>query len=157
VSVPADRDALWRDLRGLVIDGLDGYRRQVSEASGLPFSRVRALRRLDRLGPLSHAALAEAMMVDRPAVTGVVDDLCARGLARRDGHPTDRRSKLVSLTAAGRALVHTVEAVVPPPPPGWDELPATDLAALRRVLRALSDARWHASEPTPERQPAPTP
>jgi len=57
---------LWRGLRGLVVDGLDDHRRQVAEITGLPFSRVRALRRLTS-GALTHAALAEAMMVDRPA------------------------------------------------------------------------------------------
>lgn len=72
-----DSFAVWRDVRALVIDGLDGYRKQVAELTGLPFSRVRALRRL-RTGPLTHAALAEAMMVDRPAATVAVDDLRAR-------------------------------------------------------------------------------
>ncbi|HEY0573791.1 MAG TPA: MarR family transcriptional regulator [Pseudonocardia sp.] len=131
---------LWRDLRGLVVDGLDDYRRQVAEITGLPFSRVRALRRL-RSGALTHAALAEAMMVDRPAATVAVDDLCARGLTVRAAHPTDRRSKLVSLTAEGRRMVELIEDVVPPPPPGWAQLPPEDIAALGRVLDGVAAAR----------------
>ena len=50
----------WRGLRSLVTDRLDEYRRLVVEATGLPFSRARALRRLTA-GPLTHSALAEAL------------------------------------------------------------------------------------------------
>lgn len=131
-----DPRVVWRDLRGLVIEGLDEHRRRVTERTGLPFSRVRALRRLAP-GPLTHAALAEAMLVDRPAATVAVDDLCARGLAVRASHPTDRRCKLVSLTADGRRMLELADSVMSPPPPGWTELPADDLAVLARVLRRV--------------------
>jgi len=131
---------LWRDLRGLVVDGLDDYRRQIAEITGLPFSRARALRRLTS-GALTHAALAEAMMVDRPAATVAVDDLCTRGLTVRAAHPTDRRSKLVSLTAEGRRMAELIGSVVPPPPPGWAELSPEDMAALGRVLDMVTAAR----------------
>jgi DNA-binding MarR family transcriptional regulator len=120
----------------LVIDRLDEQRRLVVGQTGLPHSRVRALRRL-AAGPLTHAALAQAMMVDRPAVSVAVDDLCARGLAVRTAHPTDGRCQLVSLTEEGRRVLELIESVVPPPPPGWSELPREDLAALDRVLTQL--------------------
>lgn len=132
-----DGTRVWRELRGLVVERLDEYRREVAEVSGLPFSRVRALRRL-RTGPLTLGELAEAMLIDRPATTVAVDDLCARGLTLRRGHPTDRRCKLVSLTGAGVRMMELVDAVVPPPPPGWAELPPADLAVLGRVLEHLA-------------------
>jgi DNA-binding MarR family transcriptional regulator len=134
-----DRLEAWRLLRAVVTDRLDEYRRAVVEATGLPFSRARALRRL-LPGPLTHGALAEKMMVDRPAASVAVDDLCARGLTRRVPHPTDRRSKLVELTEEGRRVALLVEAVVPPPPPGWADVPAADLAAVVRVARIVRDA-----------------
>ncbi|HWN33119.1 MAG TPA: MarR family transcriptional regulator [Pseudonocardia sp.] len=139
----ADPDEVWRNFRALVVDRLDESRRQISEATGLPFSRVRALRRL-RFGALTHAALAEATMVDRPAMTGTVDDLCARGLVVREAHPTDRRCKLVALTPAGRAMLARVDAVVPAPPPGWADAPAEDLAVLARLVD-----RVRAADPMP--------
>lgn len=132
-----DGTRVWRELRGLVVERLDDYRRGVAEVSGLPFSRVRALRRL-RPGPLTLGELAEAMLIDRPAATVAVDDLCARGLTLRRGHPTDRRCKLVSLTDAGVRMMELVDTVVPPPPPGWAELRPADLAALARVLEHLA-------------------
>ena len=132
---------VWRELRSLVIDGLDGYRHQVAEITGLPFSRIRAVRRLGRHGALTHAGLAEAMMVDRPAATLVVDELCERGLAVREAHPTDRRCKLVTLTPSGQRMAATIESVVPPPPQGWDELGPEELATLSRAVRRLSRRR----------------
>ena len=130
----------WRGLRSLVTDRLDEYRRLVVEATGLPFSRARALRRLAS-GPLTHSELAGALMVDRPAATVAVDDLCARGLTERRVHPTDRRRKLVSLTAEGARVAELVRSIVPPPPPGWQEVAPADLAALRRVVETVSEAR----------------
>ena len=140
-----DPAELWRDFRMLVVDGLDEARQQIAEVTGLPFSRVRALRRLRRYGPMTHGALAEAMMVDRPAATVAVDDLCARGLTVRRPHPTDRRCKLVELTAEGNAMLATIDAVVPPPPPGWADVEPADLAVLTRVVHRLRTAAQPAS------------
>ncbi|HTK61247.1 MAG TPA: MarR family transcriptional regulator [Pseudonocardia sp.] len=130
----------WRGLRSIVTDRLDEYRRMVVEATGLPFSRARALRRL-KSGPMTHSELAGALMVDRPAATVAVDDLCARGLVERRPHPTDRRRKLVTLTAEGARVAELVTSIVPPPPPGWREVSAADLAVLRRVVETVSEAR----------------
>ncbi len=129
----------WGRLRSVITARLDEYRRQVTAATGLPFSRIRALRRLAP-GPLTPSALAEAMMVDRPAATVAVDDLCALGLVARRPHPTDRRCKLIELTDEGRRTFALVEAQVPPPPPGWSSLSPADLAVLRRILDILDAA-----------------
>ena len=51
----------------------------VSEALGLSFARVRALRRL-AAEPLTLRALAELLAADPPYVTLIVDDLEKRGL-----------------------------------------------------------------------------
>jgi DNA-binding MarR family transcriptional regulator len=140
-EVGADSLVAWRGVRALVLEGLDDSRRRVVELTGLPFSRIRALRRLRRSGPITHSALAEAMMVDRPAASVAVADLCARGLVVRRPHPSDRRSKLVSLTPAGREVIDRVESFVPPPPDGWAGIPADDVAALLRVLRGVGHDR----------------
>lgn len=149
-----DRTRAWTELQRLVTDRLGDYRREVAAISGLPFSRARALRRLAP-GPITHGQLAEALATDRPATTVVVDDLCARGLAVRAPDPGDRRRKLVSLTDEGRRLAALVEAVTPPPPPGWDDVTPADLDALLRVVRTVGTDRGSrcASAPSPTTPP----
>ena len=41
-------DEVWRAMASLVIDNRDSWKRAVVEHSGLPFSRIRVLRRLVR-------------------------------------------------------------------------------------------------------------
>ena len=60
-----------------------------------------------------------------PAATVAVNDLERRGLVTRCEHPDDRRAKLVSLTAAGRATLRAGKSV-PDHAPG-------PLAALSRA------------------------
>jgi DNA-binding MarR family transcriptional regulator len=96
----SERDRAWQCLVALVMDGRWDWRRKMSEAAGLPFSRVRALDRLRR-GPLTLRALAEVIGTDPPATTVLVNDLEARGLVVRETHPEDKRAKVVSLTARG--------------------------------------------------------
>lgn len=136
-ATAATADQVWASLVALVMDTLGDWRRRVSEVTGLPFGRTRALRRLHD-GPLALHALAEAMSVDAPAATVAVNDLEARGLVVRQPHPTDRRTKLVSLTPAGRELVARERAIVQHAPRALAELPAADLAAFARVVDALT-------------------
>jgi DNA-binding MarR family transcriptional regulator len=133
----ADQDSArlaWRAMSELVL--ADDRRAAVSEALGLSFARVRALRRL-AAEPLTMRALAERLKADPPYVTLIVDDLEQRGLVERRPHPTDRRAKLVSLTPAGRAAVGKAERILDEPPPALRELPAAELTALLRVLDRL--------------------
>jgi DNA-binding MarR family transcriptional regulator len=56
-------------------------------------------------GACDQAELAALAGVDRATLGGVVERLLARGLLRRTAGLKDRRTKLVSLTAAGRAAL----------------------------------------------------
>jgi DNA-binding MarR family transcriptional regulator len=55
--------------------------------------------------------LGNRLLIRPPSVTGVVDRLERAGLVERTGSPSDQRSKLVALTAAGRQLVRRAIAV----------------------------------------------
>ena len=109
----------------------------VSEALGLSFARVRALRRL-AVQPHTLRALAERLAADPPYVTLMVDDLEQRGLVQRTPHPDDRRAKLVQLTDAGRAAAARADAILDEPPSALRDVSAKDLAALLRVLERLA-------------------
>ena len=129
----ADAERAWEILVALVME----TRRKVNEVSGLPFSRVRALRRLEG-EPRTLSDLAYAMSVDAPAATVVVNDLEARGLVKRKAHPENRRSKLVMLTAEGRRIVDAVNNIDDKPPVELTRLSAKDLAELRRIVETMA-------------------
>ncbi|KPG28214.1 MarR family transcriptional regulator, partial [Mycobacteroides immunogenum] len=75
-------DEVWRTMASLVLDNRDGWRRTVVEMTGLPFSRVRILRRLARQS-MTMKGIAEATALDAPAATVAVSDLERRGLVVR--------------------------------------------------------------------------
>ena len=101
-------DKVWQDLTRLVLDNKDTWRRSAVAETGLPFSRIRILLRLAR-SPMTVKEVASAATIDAPAATVAVNDLEDRGLVVRETDPNNRRSKLVSLTDAGRDLVASVK------------------------------------------------
>lgn len=130
-------DAVWRDLSRFVFDNRETWRRAVVDQSGLPFSRIRILRRLART-PLTVKEVAEHATMDAPAATVAVNDLESRGLVVREIDPSNRRSKLVSLTDNGHAAVAALDSVEDPAPDALAGLDDDDLAALRRILDKLT-------------------
>lgn len=134
-----DRDHAWQRLVALVMDSRWDWRRKMSEAAGLPFSRVRALDRLRR-GPLTLRALSEVVGTDPPATTVIVNDLESRGLVMRQTHPDDKRAKIVSLTPEGRRVLRSARAVTEKAPVAFDELTDGDVAELNRIVERLGKA-----------------
>ncbi|MEC3916039.1 MarR family winged helix-turn-helix transcriptional regulator [Nocardia sp. CDC160] len=129
-------DEVWRQLSHIAWYTRDTWRRAVVERSGLPFSRIRIMRRLLN-GPLTAKQLAAAATMDAPATTVAVNDLEDRGLVVRQIDPTNRRSKLISLTDAGRAVVTDAIATPDPAPPEFATLNPDDLRTLREILSKL--------------------
>jgi DNA-binding MarR family transcriptional regulator len=83
---------------------------------------------------MSMSELAEALGIDRPNATTLVDDLEAQGLVRRRPHPTDRRAKLVEATRKGKALARRADEILATPPSALRKLDGADIATLKRVL-----------------------
>ncbi|MDT9593154.1 MarR family transcriptional regulator [Nocardioides zeae] len=81
-------------------------RRVVARRAGLSDHELSALEMLSRdaTGP---GELAGALDVTRPAATGIVDRLVARGHAERRAHPADRRRTEVVVTDSGRGEART--------------------------------------------------
>jgi DNA-binding MarR family transcriptional regulator len=73
-----------------------------SEATGLTPTSTAALATIDRFGPLTPSELAEIERVKRPTVTRTLGCLEREGLVERTADPTDGRSSLVTVNAAGR-------------------------------------------------------
>jgi DNA-binding MarR family transcriptional regulator len=130
-------DDVWRAMASLVIDNRDGWRRAVVEQTGLPFSRIRILTRLSRRS-MTAKQLAHAATMDAPATTVAVNHLEERGLVVRETDPTNRRCKVVSLTDAGREMVHTIDAVDDPAPNALTALDDVQLKELKAILDGLT-------------------
>jgi DNA-binding MarR family transcriptional regulator len=132
---PALARRTWRALSELALDR--DRKVAVADVLGLSWTRVLAVRRL-AVGPQTQRELAERLSADPPYVTLMVDDLEKLGLVRRQPHPTDRRAKLVELTASGRAAAARADAILDEPPAELHGVPDADLEAVLRVLERLS-------------------
>jgi DNA-binding MarR family transcriptional regulator len=132
-------DEVWNALTSLVFDNRDSWRRVVVEETGLPFSRVRVLRRVARAdAPMTVKQVAHEASMDAPAATVAVNDLEERGLVIRAVDPANRRCKTVSLTDAGRAVLATIDAIDDPAPEVLTTLDDDELRALRATMRKLT-------------------
>lgn len=91
----------------LIGDRLAEYAAQ----QGLQVGEADVLLTLRRAGDpyrLSPTALADSLLISTGAMTNRLDRLEARGLVRREPHPSDRRALQVALTSEGGALVDRV-------------------------------------------------
>jgi DNA-binding MarR family transcriptional regulator len=79
--------------------------RQAHAAGELTLSEASVLSRLDRQGPASPGVLAEEEGVRPQAMAATLAALGQRGLVDRTPDPADGRRVVMSITAAGRALV----------------------------------------------------
>ncbi|HEV8550848.1 MAG TPA: MarR family transcriptional regulator [Polyangiaceae bacterium] len=134
MSKAADR--VWSAMVTAVMDTRGDWRRRVTEATGLSFARVRALKRVAEK-PLTLSELAASMSVDAPAATVTVNALEKRGLVVRTPHPTNRRVKLVSITPAGRTMAAKVKAVVENAPDGFSALSPKELDVLEKAIATV--------------------
>jgi MarR family transcriptional regulator, organic hydroperoxide resistance regulator len=82
-------------------------------------------------------SLAAEWRCDASTATWTVDRLEAKGLAERRSHASDRRVKLVALTAHGVAIKAALIAGIYAPPPELLELTDQALAELERAVSAL--------------------
>jgi DNA-binding MarR family transcriptional regulator len=130
-------DEVWRTMAAVVFDNRDAWRRDVIDATGLPFSRVRVLRRLARRS-MTAKEIAELAIMDAPATSVAVSDLEDRGLVAREADPLNRRSKLISLTDEGRRVVASIEKVEDPAPPPFSALSSDELKTLETLLAKLA-------------------
>ena len=112
----------------------EGLRAQLNLGAGS--GRVRVLFLL-REQPMTLAQLADAHGVDRPYATIIVDKLEQLGFVERQPHPSDRRSKVVSLTPAGRAA-DTAERILSEPPPALRALTTAQVTRLTELLAKLT-------------------
>lgn len=126
----------WATLARLLFsDELHDQVHRAVEAARLPHpGALKALLHLDGPEAPSMRAIAERLRCDASYVTMLVDQLEAAGLVERQVSPTDRRVKLVHLTAAGRTARDRAEAELNTPPATMDRLSEREARTLARLL-----------------------
>ena len=72
---------------------------------GFCFSDFATLEALLHKGPQSVTEIAHRIGLTAGSMSIALDRLASRGLVRRYAHPTDRRNRVIRLTAAGRKLI----------------------------------------------------
>jgi len=83
-------------------------------ADGLTFARyeVLVLLSFSRAGCLPLGKVGARLQVHPASVTNAVDRLETQGLVRRDPHPTDGRTRLATITDAGREVAERATAAL---------------------------------------------
>jgi DNA-binding MarR family transcriptional regulator len=128
---------VWLAMRSLVDSYPTKERMRAALDLGRGSGRVRSLMWLSR-GPMSVSGLADAVGVDAPYATLIVDALEERGLVARQPDPGDRRRKLVTLTPEGERAIRRLRRIEEQPPPGFARLTAAELQTLEDLIRRVA-------------------
>jgi DNA-binding MarR family transcriptional regulator len=76
------------------------YHSALAERSGLSATESKALEVIERLGPITPGDLSRESGLAPASVTGLLDRLTRKGVARRVPHPADGRRFLVEIDPA---------------------------------------------------------
>ncbi len=106
-------------------------------------TQAKVLMALGEAGPLGQQRLAELVGVDPRNAVAVVESLVGAGLVSRAVDPSDRRRRVLALTAPGRRLM---KKLVTSTTQKDDELLASLPAGDRETLRRLLSDVLHASK-----------
>jgi DNA-binding MarR family transcriptional regulator len=132
--------------------GLERDRLRTAQARrlGIAVADLDALEHLELAGPLTQRDLAMRLLLSSGAVTFLVDRLEQAGLVRRQPHPTDRRTTLVSL-APGAQLpeIPELDQYHRSMRREADQLPETARSVVAGFLSAVTA---HAADATAELQ-----
>jgi DNA-binding MarR family transcriptional regulator len=91
---------------------IDLHSRDLLQQCGLTAPQLLTLRALFQLGSSAVSALATAICVSQATMTGILDRLELRGFVARTRGQDDRRSTLVTLTAAGGDFLGTAPSTL---------------------------------------------
>jgi len=105
----------------------------------LSAAQCHVLHRMEPGQTIPMGKLAEALACDASNITGLVQRLEVRGLIRRHPDATDRRVRVLELTAAGARLRSTVIERMTTPPVRLDRLSTAEQQSLVKILTHLLD------------------
>jgi DNA-binding MarR family transcriptional regulator len=117
---------------------------------GLTFARYEALVLLlfSRQGSLPMKVMGQRLQLHPTSVTNIVDRLQADQLVERSGHPTDRRTTMVTITEAGRQRQKMATVALTDIDFGLVGLDAEHITELTALLTRVRHAAGDFTDPT---------
>lgn len=112
-----------------IIRAIDLQSRRLQDRHKLTGPQLATLRAAERLGAITISALARAVHLSQPTVSGILNRLERRGLVERKRSDDDRRSVVIEVTEEGRRLL--------------DEAPSLLQERFRAELARLEDWERH--------------
>ena len=88
-----------------VVRAVDLHSRHLVEEHGITAPQLATLAEAKRLGGGAIGAIARAVHLSQPTVSGVLDRLESRGLVHRERSDSDRRSVIVTVTEKGQKVL----------------------------------------------------
>lgn len=102
--MPVNKDESINDYLAHLVAQANRRLNKALSAEGVPLDQWRILRVLSESGGMTMRALADAVTLNRPTMTKIVDKLVTDGLAYRVPDPEDRRKVRIFLSDQGKAL-----------------------------------------------------
>lgn len=127
-------------MQALVMHDSNQRKRHLTYELGLPFGLLKALFRATDHEGATMNDLALSMGCEASYATNVVDSLEQRGLVVRQGHPRDRRVKVVVPTPEGRLVAKRAQELLWEPPAAFKVLSADEQRELRDLMGRLVEA-----------------
>ena len=88
--------------------------------------------------PITQKELGHRSGKDQPTLTRIIDLTIKKGLVQRISHPSDRRSLLLQLTAAGEAKIEELSpSIADIRMKAWENLSEEDFAHFTRILNTI--------------------
>jgi DNA-binding MarR family transcriptional regulator len=140
VNEDGDPNALGNDIASLLgplVRDLQANFRTCAEGLELALSEAQALWMLAARGPVTTKELAQRLQIDPANASTLITKLHRRGLVDRRPAPQDRRKRLVSLTAEGRAVRARLGACMAERGPSFRGLTTEELVTFRDLLLRL--------------------
>jgi DNA-binding MarR family transcriptional regulator len=95
-----------------IIRGVDLHSRHLVHEVGLTWPQLATLRAAERLGDCSIGALARAVHLGQPTLTGIVQRLERAGYVKRSPHERDGRSVNIAITPTGQNLLRDAPSLL---------------------------------------------
>lgn len=95
-----------------IVRAVDLHSRRLVDAHGLTGPQLATLHAARRIGPAPASAVARAVHLSQPTITGILSRLQQRGLISRTPSEIDRRATLIAITPEGERVLDTAPSLL---------------------------------------------